>query len=60
MIVQKSEIDPKLDIGINGVYLMVCLKVLDNEVIEFNFGTEVQPLIIEESDKSSMVLPIRM
>jgi DNA polymerase III beta subunit len=53
-------IDEPLDIGFNGVYLMDCLKALDSEVIEFNFGTEVQPLIIEESDKSSMVLPIRM
>lgn len=56
---EKDIIEP-LDIGFNGVYLMDCLKALDSEVLEFNFGTGLQPLIIEESDKSSLVLPVRM
>lgn len=56
----EKEIDEPLDIAFNGVYLKDCMSSLDSEVIEFNFGTGIQPLIIEETDKSSMILPIRM
>ncbi len=56
----EKDIDTPLDIGFNGLYLMECLKAHDDEILEFNFGTGIQPLIIEESDKLSLVLPIRM
>lgn len=56
----EKDIDEPLNIGFNGVFLTDCLKALDSEVLEFNFGNGTQPLIIEEADKSSMVLPVRM
>lgn len=56
----EKEIDEPLKIGFNGVYLTDCLKALDSEVLEFNFGSWTQPLIIKEADKLSLVLPIKI
>lgn len=52
--------EQKVKIGFNGRYLQDCFKSYDGEVVECFFGTGNQPMVVDDGEIKSLVLPVRL
>lgn len=56
----ESKAEQSVKIGFNGRYLQDCFKSYDGAVVECFFGTGNQPMVVDDGEIKSLVLPVRL